>query len=341
MEKIFKNIPFVIAEAGVNHNGELSRALKLVDAAVQAGADAVKFQTFRAEKLVTAQAPKAQYQKKATGAKENQQAMLRKLELSPEAHRKLSMYCRQKGILFLSTPFDEESADFLEELGVTFFKVPSGELTNLAFLAHIARKKKPMIVSTGMSTLIEVSAAVETIRRAGNPPLALLHCVSDYPAAPADANLRAMKTMADEFRVPVGYSDHTLGVAIALAAGALGAAVIEKHFTLDKNLPGPDHGMSLDPVELKAMVAGLRQITSALGDGIKRPRPREEDARAAARKSVVLALKAAAGTRLTRKFLAVKRPGTGIAPARLNDLIGRKLKKALPADTVLDWEMLS
>lgn len=341
MNEIFKNTPFVIAEAGVNHNGELARALKLVDVAVSAGADAVKFQTFRAEKLVTAKAPKARYQKEATGAKENQQAMLRKLELSPEAHRKLAAVCRQKGILFLSTPFDEESADFLESLGMALFKVPSGELTHLAFLAHIARKKKPMIVSTGMSTLIEVSAAVETIRRSGNPPLALLHCVSDYPAAASDANLRAMKTMADEFHVPVGYSDHTLGVAIALAAGAMGAAVIEKHFTLDKNLPGPDHRMSLDPVELKALVTGLRQVASALGDGVKRPRPSEEDARAAARKSVVLARSAAAGTKLTRKFLTVKRPGTGIAPGRLNDLIGRKLKKALPADTVLDWEMLA
>lgn len=331
--------PFVIAEAGVNHNGSLSRACRLVSAAAAAGADAVKFQTFQTDKVVTVHAPKARYQKETTGAAGNQIDMIRKLELSPAAHRRLMAHCRRSGIEFLSTPFDEESADLLDQMGVRMFKVASGEITNSALLTHIARKGKPVILSTGMSTLDEVAAAIRTLRAAGDPPLALLHCVSSYPARPQDANLRAMRTMALRFRLPVGYSDHTLGIAVPIAAAALGAPIIEKHFTLDKRLPGPDHRMSLDPRELKAMVCGVREAAAALGDGVKAPRPCELDVRRVARRSLVLLHDAPAGTRLTAEMLAAKRPGTGIPPTEMGKVLGKRLRRAALADVPLRWKM--
>lgn len=334
------NHVFIIAEAGVNHNGDINMAKQLVDVAADAGADAVKFQTFKADQMVTPHAPKAEYQKQTTDAGESQHQMLRRLELSPEAHRQLLTRCAAKNILFLSTPFEEESADFLEALGVTMFKVPSGEITNLPFLEHLARKGKPMIVSTGMATLDEVKKAVQTIRAAGNPAVALLHCVSNYPADPATTNLRAMDTLAATFQVPVGYSDHTLGNEVSFAAVARGACIIEKHFTLDRTLPGPDHAASSEPAKLKSLVQGIRKIESSLGTGIKAPSSTEANTAAIARKSLVAAADIPAGAILTEQMIAVKRPGTGLLPAMRSQLIGRRIKNHTPAGTLLNLEML-
>jgi len=341
MDFLLPDRPFLIAEAGVNHNGKTELALKLVDAAAEAGADAVKFQTFRADTLVTAEAPKAQYQKRGRAGASSQKKMLKNLELSPAAHREIFKRCRQRGILFLSTPFDESCADFLDKLGMALFKIPSGELTNLELLAHIARKQKPVILSTGMGTLAEVAAAVSALRKAGTRDLVLLHCVSSYPAPSDQSNLRAMATMAQAFSAPVGYSDHTPGATVAIAAAALGARVIEKHFTLDKALPGPDHAMSLNVKELKSFVLAVRAAAAALGDGIKAPRPCEEEILRVARRSVVLNRSSAAGTVLSRELLALKRPGTGIAPGKIDEVIGKRLLRAAKADTLLSWEMLA
>lgn len=330
---------FIIAEAGVNHNGDIQMAKRLVEAAARARADAVKFQTFKAESLVTPDAPKAEYQKGATARAESQFDMLRRLELSPESHVSLRDYCRQQGILFMSTPFDEESADLLDRVGVPVFKLPSGELTNVHFLAHVARKGKPMIVSTGMSTLAEVETAVRTVREINNQ-LVLLHCVSDYPANPVDANLRAMRTMADACKVPVGYSDHTPGIEVALAAVALGACVLEKHFTLDRTLRGPDHQASLEPGELDSLVRGVRIVEAALGHGRKERAVSEANTATIARKSIVAACDIPAGARLTEDMLTVKRPGTGLAPAMWYHLVGRVAAQDIPANTILTWEMV-
>src|SRR5574341_1088394 len=332
---------FVVAEAGVNHNGDLKLARQLVDMAVESRADAVKFQTFRAERLVTPLAPKANYQQETTGASESQFEMLRRLELSNEAHRELMSYCQQRGILFMSTPFDEESADFLDGLGMVVFKIPSGELTNLPLLAHVARKGKPMIVSTGMSTLSEVKTAVHAIGKAGNRDLVLLQCVSSYPASPADANLRAMQTMATEFNVPVGYSDHTSGIEVALAAVALGACVIEKHFTLDRTLPGPDQRASLEPDELATMIRGIRVVEAALGHGRKEPATSEVNTAAVARKSLVAARDIPAGATLTEELIAIKRPGIGLPPTMRRHILGLRAKQDIPAGALLTLEMLA
>ncbi|MBV9499257.1 MAG: N-acetylneuraminate synthase, partial [Acidobacteriaceae bacterium] len=279
----------LIAEAGVNHNGSLDMALRLVDAAVDAGADIVKFQTFKSEEVVTPQAPKADYQLQNSGRDESQLEMIKRLELPEEAFSTIQSHCRERGIVFLSTPFDCHSADLLYGMGVPAFKIPSGEITNHPFLAHIARKGKPLIVSTGMSDLQEVANAVEVLHAAANRELVLLHCVSNYPAAPACVNLRVMKTLEERFGVPVGYSDHTEGTAIALAAAAMGACVIEKHFTLDRTLPGPDHRASIEPLELAAMVRSVRDVEAALGDGVKRPAAGEGNTAAVARRSLVAA----------------------------------------------------
>jgi N,N'-diacetyllegionaminate synthase len=331
---------FVIAEAGVNHNGCLDSARRLIDAAAEAGADAVKFQTFQTEQLVTADAPKADYQQQATGGDESQFVMLKRLELGESAHRELITHAAARGLIFLSTPFDEASADLLEALDLPAFKIPSGEVTNLPFLAHLARKGRPMILSTGMSTLAEVETAVAAIAQGGNPPLALLHCVSCYPTEPADVNLRAMETMRAAFPVPVGFSDHTLGSEIALAAAALGACVIEKHLTLDKAWPGPDHAASLEPAELAALVRGIRHVEAALGHGRKEPAPAESNTAAVARKSLVAARDLAAGEVLDAGAVAIKRPGTGLAPARRGELIGRKTRAPIAAGTLFTLEML-
>jgi len=331
---------FVIAEAGVNHNGSLDMAFQLVDAAVNAGADAVKFQTFIAERIVTRDAPKAVYQKETTGSNESQLQMLKKLELSPQDHRRLQIYCGKQGVIFLSTPFDEKSADFLEELDIPAFKVPSGEITNLPFLKHVAQKGKPLIVSTGMSSLEEVKSAVAVIRKTGNRDLVLLHCVSAYPADAADANLRAMQTLSTEFGVPVGYSDHTLGIEVSLAAVATGACVIEKHFTLGRTLPGPDHRASLESAELSVLVRGVRTVEVALGHGRKESTLSEADTAAVARKSIVAACDIPAGTRVTRDLIVMKSPGTGLPSSMLNKLTGRIAIKNIPADTLLSFDLL-
>lgn len=331
---------FIVAEAGVNHNGDLDMALRLVDIAVQAGADAVKFQTFKANRLVTPEAPKALYQQATTSTAESQLDMLRRLELTVEAHRTLQAHCRKKNIVFMSTPFDETSVKLLDSLNVPVFKVPSGEITNLPFLSYLARRGRPMIISTGMSSLREVKAAVTAIKETGNNEFVLLHCVSNYPAAPEDANLRAMDTLARTFRVPVGYSDHTTGNEVALAAVARGACVIEKHFTVDRKLPGPDHKASIEPRNLAALVKGIRTVEAALGHGRKESVPNEADTAAVARKSLVTARDLAAGTVLTAEMLAIKRPGTGLPPSMLSKVIRRRLRNAVPKGTLLTSDML-
>ena len=331
---------FVIAEAGVNHDGDRKRALELVDIAADAGADAVKFQTFDADRLATRDAPKAEYQLNGTDPAESQHAMLRRLELSGDDHAALMEHCARRGIVFLSTPFDEQSADLLASLGVAAFKTPSGEITNLPYLAHVARYGKPMIVSTGMATIGEVEAALSAIGDAGGQDVVLLHCVSNYPAAAATANLRAMATLERAFNVPVGYSDHTRGLAIALAAVALGAAVIEKHVTVDRTLPGPDHHASLTAAELVALVASIRDVESALGDGRKRPAPSELGTAAVARKSIVAAREIRAGATITREMIVALRPGTGISPALFGAVVGRTTRRDIALGTVLTWDML-
>lgn len=331
---------FVIAEAGVNHNGDLGLAMKLIDAAVASGADAVKFQTFCAEKVAALSAAKAEYQMAATGAEESQLAMIKKLELPHASFHKLKLYCEESGIIFLSTPFDEESADFLDSIGVIGFKTSSGELTNLDFLQHVARKQKPMIVSTGMAELTEVRAAVDAIRAETSAELVLLHCISNYPANPASVNLRAMQTLKQEFGCAVGFSDHTMGIEIALAASSLGARVIEKHITLDRKMAGPDHSASLEPQEFAAMVHGIRKIECALGDGIKHPAAEELPVMQVARRSLVASRDIPAGTTLAAEHIAVLRPGTGMAPAMRKSLIGRNTRRDVRAGTLFTHEML-
>jgi N-acetylneuraminate synthase len=331
---------FVIAEAGVNHNGDLDTAHRLIDVAVRAGADAIKFQTFTAETLATPDAPKAGYQRQTTGEAESQFDMLRRLELSPQAHRELQRYCHDQKILFMSTPFDEGSADMLDGLGVPVFKVASGDLPNVPFLAHLARKGKPMIISTGMSWLGEVELALRTVHDAGNHDVALLHCVSNYPASAEDVNLRAMQTMATAFQVPVGFSDHTLGIEVALAAAALGACIIEKHFTLDRTLPGPDHRCSLQPDELVTLVDGIRKVELALGSGDKEPAASEADVASVARKSIVAAGDIPEGSTVTAEMLTLKRPGTGLPPRMSSFLIGRMARHDIPAGTMIALSMI-
>lgn len=330
---------FIIAEAGVNHNGHLNMALQLVDAAVAARADAIKFQTFKAESVISSTAPKAIYQKRTTGAEESQLDMARHLELSYDQFKEIKAHCNKQGILFLSTPFDHDSADFLDELGVPAFKIPSGEVTNYPFLEHIASKGKPLIISTGMSYLGEVEQALCVIYASGNRKVILLHCVSNYPAEPADTNLRTMRTMATAFGVPVGYSDHTLGIEVALAAVALGACVVEKHFTLDRTLSGPDHGASLEPNELSALVKGIRIVEAALGTGRKEPAATEANTSMVARRSLVAACDIPLMTVLTEQHIAIKRPGTGLPPAMREYLVGRRARTMIPADTLLTLEL--
>lgn len=332
---------FIIAEAGVNHNGDMDLARELIDVAAAVGADAVKFQSFKAASLVTTDAPKAAYQKRTTGADQSQFEMLRRLELSEDDHRELVAHCRKKQITFLSTPFDEQSADLLESLGVPAYKIPSGEVTNLPMLAHLAAKRVPIILSTGMCNLAEVEAAVDCLERHGNTALVLLHCVSNYPADPADVNLRAMQTMRVAFGYPVGYSDHTQGDPVGLAAAALGACVIEKHFTLDRNLPGPDHQSSLEPAELAQFIRGVRAIEAALGTGRKKPAACEIDTAAVVRKSLVAACDLPAGTVLTEDCVAARRPGTGLPPGMRPHILNRTLRTGVRAGTLLDLEMLS
>jgi N,N'-diacetyllegionaminate synthase len=332
---------FVIAEAGVNHNGSVDLALQLVDVAAESGADAIKFQTFKAEKLVTAEAKQAAYQVRNLGKTETQAQMLKRLELSEDDHRRIIRHCQSRGIRFMSTPFDEESADFLDSEGMEVIKIPSGEVTNVPLVEHLARKGRPILLSTGMCNLSDVEACVGTLERAGVKQLAILHCVSNYPAAPSDTNLRAMHTMERAFRYPVGYSDHTLGNEVSFAAVAMGACVIEKHFTLDRNLPGPDHKASSEPVELKQLVTGIRTIESALGNGRKVPAAAELNTASVARRSIVAAREIPAGSILSFQDLATRRPGTGLPPAMMPQLVGSTARDTIPNGTLISLRMVS
>ncbi|MBE0580206.1 N-acetylneuraminate synthase [Devosia sp.] len=336
---------FIIAEAGVNHDGDPERAIQLVEVAAQSGADAVKFQTFSADKLTRKGAEKAEYQKKMTGDGD-QHAMLARLEMSDELHHALVKRSAELGIEFMSTAFDADALDFLVSVGIRRIKVPSGEITNLPFLAHMASKDLPIIVSTGMADMAEVKGAVDAIRAERNrlgftEPLedivTILHCTSNYPAAASDVNLRAMLSMADEIGLPVGYSDHTLGIAISTAAVAMGATVIEKHFTLDKTLPGPDHSASLEPHELNALVRSIRDVEAARGDGIKAPTASELPVRALVRRSVTTVRDIAAGAALTADDVALLRPGTGIPPAEFQSVLGKRTRQAIPAGQTIQW----
>lgn len=329
---------FVIAEAGVNHNGSVVLAKKLIDAAASAGADAVKFQTFIAEEVVSINAPKAEYQKLTTDVSESQFDMIKKLELSQEDHQILIEYAGHKNITFISTPFDERSVDILLDIGVPLIKIGSGEITNHPFLKYIAKKSIPIILSTGMSTLEEVAEAVIILKEAGCKDLILLHCTSNYPAKVEDCNLRAMKTMADSFNLLVGYSDHTPGIFVSIAAVAVGACVIEKHFTLDKNLSGPDHKASLEPNELKEMVYGIRVVEKALGSAIKAPVQSELEVRDVARRSIVAKVNIPEGAVITEDMLAFKRPGVGIAPKHENLIVGKIAKQNIHKDEIIKYE---
>jgi N,N'-diacetyllegionaminate synthase len=339
---------FFIAEAGVNHNGSAEMAMQLVETAARCGADAVKFQTFSAEKLVRRGAAKAEYQRRETG-EGDQFSLLKALEMSPELHHQLLQRCQELGIEFMSTPFDEDAAEFLLGLGMHRIKVPSGEITNLPFLEFLAAKGLPLIVSTGMATMDDIKVAVATItearRKAGlgevdGDALTILHCTSNYPAQCSDVNLRAMQTIAAETGLPVGYSDHTLGIAVSTAAVAMGATVIEKHFTLDRDLPGPDHKASLTPDELAALIRQIRDVEVALGSPVKAPTASELPVRELVRRSVTTARALTAGTVLTRDDLILLRPGNGIQPGELGLVIGKTLQQDLPAGSTLQWQNL-
>jgi len=328
---------FIIAEAGVNHNGSLEMAFQLIDVAVVAGADAVKFQTFKAEKVIAVNAPKAGYQKETTGSDESQLEMVKKLELDETAHTKLYQYCQHKGIQFLSTPFDLESIDLLNRLGLEIFKIPSGEITNLPYLKKLGALKKRLILSTGMADLGEIEDALDVLIESGTPieNITVLHCNTEYPTPFEDVNLRAMLTIGHAFGVAVGYSDHTPGSEVAVAAVALGAAVLEKHFTLDRNLPGPDHKASLEPDDLKAMVQAIRNIEKALGDGINRPSLSEVNNKPIARKSLVATQPIKTGERFSADNITAKRPGTGISPMRWDEVIGQIAQKNYERDDLI------
>jgi N-acetylneuraminate synthase len=332
---------FVIAEAGVNHNGELDLALRLCDAARAAGADAVKFQTFRAEDLVLPGAPTAQYQARQTG-QQDQFAMLQQLELSAAKHQAIRSHCDAIGIEFFSTPFSVAAVDMLVRLGVRRIKLSSGELTHRALVERAAAARLPLLVSTGMATMDEIREALQWIAgaRGGLDGVTVLHCTSAYPAPDEALNLKAMVSMAADLGVAVGYSDHSLGIEAALAAVALGARVIEKHLTLDRTLPGPDHSASLEPAPFKAMVDGIRRVSAMLGDGVKAPTAQERDTARVARRSIVAAVDIPAGAVITAAMLACRRPATGIAPRELERVVGRRAAQAMPAGTVLQWDQL-
>ncbi|MCM1251865.1 MAG: N-acetylneuraminate synthase [Clostridium sp.] len=330
------NKVFVIAEAGVNHNGDIDIAKKLVDEAASAGADAVKFQTFKAENLVCRNAAKAAYQMETTDMKESQLEMLKRLELTPDMHEQLMKYCLQKKITFLSTPFDIDSLHYLMECGLDMIKIPSGEITNYPFLREAGKTGKKIILSSGMSNLNEVKAAVKVLTDNGSGEITVLHCNTEYPTPYKDVNLNAMLTLKNELGVKVGYSDHTLGIEIPIAAAALGATVIEKHFTLDKNMDGPDHKASLEPNELHVMVKAVRNIELALGSGEKKPSESEQRNMDIARKSIVARCDIKAGETFTENNLTTKRPGSGISPMQWNEVMNRKAKRDFKMDELIE-----
>ena len=325
----------IIAEAGVNHNGDVALAVKMADAAKAAGADIVKYQTFRPEALVSRYAEKADYQKAATGGGESQLDMLKKLALRPEEYRRLKDHCGQIGITFLSTPFDLESVALLDGIGMPFWKIPSGEVTNLPYLLAVARTKKPVVLSTGMCGPEEIQAALDVLRSGGAPRITLLHCNTEYPTPYEDVNLRAMTAMRERFGVDVGYSDHTPGIEVPIAAAALGAAVIEKHFTLDRGMEGPDHKASLEPEELAAMVTAVRHIEAALGSGEKAMSPSEAKNREIARKSIVARRAIKRGERFTEENITAKRPGGGVSPMRWFEVLGTPAPRDFAEDEAI------
>lgn len=327
---------YVIAEAGVNHNGDLDTARKMVEAASSAGADCVKFQTFISEECISRYAEKAAYQKVACGHSESQLDMVRKLELPFDAFLELKGQCDRVGIDFLSTPFDLKSVAFLNTIDMPFWKIPSGEVTNLPYLLAIAQTKKPVVMSTGMCELEEIQAAVDVLKANGTPEITLLHCNTEYPTPYGDVNLRAMETMRGRFGTNVGYSDHTQGIEVPIAAAAMGAAVIEKHFTLDRSMEGPDHRASLEPQELAAMVTAIRHVEEALGSGQKRVSVSERKNRDIARKSIVAREKIQKGEILTEKNLTVKRPGGGISPMRWFEVLGTRAARDFGDDEMIE-----
>lgn len=331
---------YIIAEAGVNHNGSLELAFRLVDEAKAAGADCVKFQTFKAERIVTASSPKANYQLEVTDRAESQFDMLRKLELDRDAFARIQAHCRQVGIDFMSTPYNPEDAELLASLDVDAFKIASGQVVELPFLRQVARYGRRMIVSTGMADMQEVREAVDAIRGTGNNDLVILQCNTDYPSRVEDVNLRAMLTMRDELKVRVGYSDHVPDNHACFAAVALGAEMIEKHFTLDRTMPGPDHSSSLEPAAFRDLVTGIRAVELSLGDGIKRPGDRERANTFGMRRSLVAARELPAGHVLAEADLGFKRPANGLSPKHLDAVVGRRLARALRVDEALTWEHL-
>lgn len=331
---------FIIAEAGVNHNGDLETALKLVDKAIEIGVDCVKFQTFKTENIVTRLSPKANYQLKVTDSKESQFDMLKKLELKKEDFRKIKEHCDKKGILFLSTPYNFEDIELLAELNVDAFKIASGQLAEIPFLKHAARYNKKMIISTGMATLSEVYDAVQAIRGEGNNDICVLQCNTDYPSNIADSNIKAMCTMREALNVNTGYSDHVQNNYACYAAAALGAKIIEKHFTLDKTMEGPDHSSSLEPDEFKELITGIRNIELALGTGIKTPSLSEKKNTYGMRRSMVAKTNLPAGTVLSNEHFAYKRPANGLSPNNLDLLIGKKLVKDIEADEPFLFEYI-
>ena len=328
---------FIIAEAGVNHNGDLELAKELINKAAEAGVDAVKFQSFKADKLVSKDAPKAEYQIKNTGKEEeNQYDMIKKLELSYEDHLELIEHCKKKNILFLSSAFDLESIDVLEELNIPLFKIPSGEIENVPYLRKIAKTGKPIILSTGMSTMEDIKFSLKTLKDNGAKEITILHCNTEYPTPMEDVNLLAMLDIKNKFNVKIGYSDHTLGIEVPIAAVALGAEVIEKHFTLDKTMEGPDHKASLEPQELKAMTTAIRNIEKALGNGVKELSKSEAKNRSIARKSIVSAKDIKKGDVLTEENITTKRPGTGLSPKLWDSVIGTIAKKDYKKDELIE-----
>ncbi|MDP8230764.1 MAG: N-acetylneuraminate synthase [Candidatus Gorgyraea atricola] len=320
---------FIIAEAGVNHNGSVDIAKRMVDAAIEADVDAIKFQTFKAEKIITKSAPKAEYQKDTTDKEESHFDMIKKLELDMKAHLEILDYCKKNKIAFLSSPFDSESIDLLDKLGLNLFKIPSGEITNLPYIRKIGSLKKEIILSTGMSDLKEIENALNILEAFGTPKgrITVLHCNTEYPTPIEDVNLQAMVTMKDTFGVNVGYSDHTCGIEVSIAAVAMGASVIEKHFTLDKNMQGPDHKASLEPDELKAMTKAIRNTEKAMGDGVKRASQSELKNKVVVRKSIVASRGIIKDEIFTEKSIIPKRPGSGISPMEWDNIIGKKAKR--------------
>ncbi|MDD1659590.1 MAG: N-acetylneuraminate synthase [Methanomicrobiales archaeon] len=331
---------FIIAEAGVNHNGDLPRARQLVDAAAASGADAVKFQSFVPSEIASPDAEPARYQKAAPGGSRTQRSLLERLELAPEAFEGLARYAKERGILFLSSPFDHRSADLLESLDVPAFKIASGEITNLPFLRYVAGKGRPIILSTGMATLGEIEEAVQVISDEGVAEILLLHCVTSYPAPLEAMNLRVIRTLRRAFQLPVGLSDHTLGYIASAVAVALGACAIEKHLTLSRSLPGPDHRASAEPAEMAELVRTVRSVELALGTGVRKPTAEEREIRRVVRRSLVAAVDIPRGSVLAESMVTAKRPGTGLPPRFMNFFIGRRAREHIPADTQLSWDLV-